>query len=61
MLGSGPTNPDYPMALARVQRMSKDELQELLNDDMKFDDYIKSLDQVRIISGRFKDFDNPLT
>lgn len=48
MLGSGSTEePDYPMALARIQRMSKEELNELLNDDTKFDDYIKSLEQMK--------------
>ena len=38
--------PDYPMALSKIQVMSKDELSELLDDDTKFDDYIKSLEQV---------------
>ena len=39
--------PDYSMALAKVQHMNKDELNELLNSEAKMDDYIKSLDQVR--------------
>lgn len=39
--------PDYPMALSKIQVMSKDELQELLDDDTKFDDYIKSLEQIK--------------
>ena len=39
-------NPDYPLALSKVQVMSKQELDELLNDDEKFDDYIRSLQQV---------------
>jgi len=47
MLGTGPTSPDYAMALAKVQHMDKDELEGLLNDESKFDDYIKSLDQIR--------------
>ena len=34
------------MALARIQRMNKDELNELLNNEDEMDDYIKSLDQV---------------
>jgi len=35
------------MALAKVQHMNKDELNELLNNDAKMDDYIKSLDQIK--------------
>ena len=42
--------PDYSMALARIQHMNKDELNELLNNEAKMDDYIKSLDQVKISS-----------
>ena len=38
--------PDYPMALSKIQVMDKDQLEELLNDDTKFDDYIRSLEQV---------------
>ena len=38
--------PDFSMALARIQRMNKDELNELLNNEDEMDDYIKSLDQV---------------
>ena len=38
--------PDYPMALSKIQVMSKDELDDLLNNDEKFDDYIRSLQQV---------------
>ena len=43
------TEPDYSMALAKVQHMNKDELNELLNNDAKMDDYIKSLDQASTI------------
>ena len=39
-------SPDYPMALSRIQVMEKQELDDLLNDDEKFDDYIRSLQQV---------------
>ena len=46
MLGSGPSAPDYAMALAKIKHMSKEDLEGLLNDETKFDDYIKSLDQV---------------
>ena len=46
------------MALARIQRMNKDELNELLNNEDEMDDYIKSLDQVsfkfRQIEGSFE-------
>ena len=38
--------PDYPMALSRLQVLSKDELHELFTNESKFDDYIRSLDQV---------------
>lgn len=38
--------PDFPMALSKLQLMSKDELQELFTNESKFDDFIKSLDQV---------------
>ena len=48
MIGSGSTaEPDFSMALARITRMSKEELNELLNVEDKADDYIKSLDQVK--------------
>merc|ERR1719211_1016842 len=40
-------SPDYPMALSKIQIMSKEELDELLNDDEKFDDYIRSLQQIK--------------
>ena len=50
--------PDFSMALARIQRMNKDELNELLNNEDEMDDYIKSLDQVsfkfRQIEGSFE-------
>jgi len=38
--------PDFPMALGRLQALSKDDLHELFTNESKFDDYIKSLDQV---------------
>ena len=41
-------SPDYPLALSKIQVMSKEELDALLNDDEKFDDYIRSLQQVRM-------------
>jgi len=40
-------SPDYPMALSKIQVMSKEELDALLNDDEKFDDYIRSLQQIK--------------
>jgi len=39
-------SPDYPLALSKIQVMSKQELDDLLNDDEKFDDYIRSLQQI---------------
>ena len=50
MLGVGQSGPDYAVAMARINHMSKEELDGLLNDDEKFDDYIKSLDQVSLQS-----------
>jgi hypothetical protein len=38
--------PDFPMALSRLQVLSKDELHDLFTDESKFDDYIRSLEQV---------------
>jgi len=35
------------MALSKIQVMSKDELDDLLNNDEKFDDYIRSLQQIK--------------
>ncbi len=43
------TEPDYPMALSRLQVLSKDELHDLFTNESKFDDYIRSLDQVNNI------------
>ena len=47
MRGSKQTQPDYPAAMAQIQSLSKEQLQELLDDETKFDALIKSLDQVR--------------
>ena len=53
MIGSGSAaEPDFSLALAKITRMSKEELNELLNHEEKADEYIKSLDQVS------KDFSN---
>ena len=47
MIGSGSAaEPDFSLALAKITRMSKEELNDLLNHEEKADDYIKSLDQV---------------
>lgn len=47
MLRSGSTaEPDYAMALARIQHMAREELNDLLNNETKMDEYVKSLDQV---------------
>jgi ESCRT-I complex subunit VPS37 len=39
--------PDYPMALSRLQVLSKDELHELFTNEAKFDDHIRSLEQMK--------------
>ena len=41
-MGSG-SSPDYAAALSSIQSMSKEQLEQLLNDPSKLDDYIKSL------------------
>ena len=49
MLRSGSTaEPDYAMALAKIQHMNRDELNELLNNEspLKLEEYVKNLDQV---------------
>ena len=38
--------PDFAMALSKIQHMSREELNDLLNDEAKLEDYVKSLDQV---------------
>ena len=40
--------PDFAMALSKIQHMSREELNDLLNDEAKLEDYVKSLDQVFI-------------
>ena len=61
MIGSNSTaEPDFSLALARITRMSKDELNELLNKEEKVEEYIKSLDQVSekfILNGKNSNFD----
>ena len=61
MIGSNSTaEPDFSLALARITRMSKDELNELLNKEEKAEEYIKSLDQVSekfIWNGKNSNFD----
>jgi len=51
-------DPDFPVALARLQSMTKDELHELFTDESKFDDYIKSLEQVRLFLLKLKKVEN---
>jgi len=41
------SSPDYATALSSIQSMSKEQLEQLLNDQSKLDDYIKSLHQIR--------------
>ena len=40
--------PDFPMALSRLQVLTKEELHELFTDEAKFDEYIRSLEQVNM-------------
>lgn len=40
------SHPDYSAALSRIQSMSDQELQDLLNDESLCDDFVKRLDQV---------------
>jgi hypothetical protein len=46
-LYGSPSQPDYVAAVAKVQSMSKEQLQEFLNDEEKFEVLIRDLDQVR--------------
>jgi len=39
--------PDFAMALSKIQHMSREELNDLLNDEAKLEDYVKSLDQIK--------------
>jgi len=38
--------PDFAMALSKLQHMSRDELEVLLNNEAKLEEYVKSLDQI---------------
>lgn len=38
--------PDIPAALGRLNHLNNDELKELLNDDGKFEDIVKDIQQV---------------
>jgi len=44
---SVPNQPDYPAALGLLQHMNTDQLKEMLNDDTKFDDFIKDMPQMK--------------
>ena len=52
--------PDYPAAMASLQSMDAEQLKEILNNDVKFDDFmkelpqIKSLDNDKVWSGRLE-------
>jgi hypothetical protein len=41
--------PDYPAALGLFSHLNADELKELLNDDIKFDDMMKDVKQVSFV------------
>ena len=42
--------PDYPAALASLQSMDSEQLKEILNNDVKFDDFMKELPQVKSLN-----------
>ena len=44
--GGIPSQPDYTAALARIQGMPNDQLQQLMDDNNKCEDLIRSLEQV---------------
>ena len=46
-LYGSPSQPDFAAALATIQGWDKDRLQELLNDEEKFDSLIKGLSQIK--------------
>jgi len=46
-LYGSPSQPDFAAALATIQGWDKDRLQELLNDEEKFDALIKGLSQIK--------------
>jgi len=48
-MGSASASPDYAAALSTIQSMSRDQLQELLDEPSKLDDYVKSLQQIRVL------------
>ena len=39
--------PDYPAAMASLQSMDAEQLKEILNNDVKFDDFMKELPQLK--------------
>ena len=48
-LYGSPSQPDYSAALATIQNYDKDRLQELLNDEAKFDELVRGLSQVKAL------------
>ena len=44
---SSPQQPDYPAALGLLQHMNSDQLKEILNDDDKFEEFIKEMPQLK--------------
>ena len=41
--------PDYPAALASLQVMDSDQLKEILNNEDKFEDFMRELPQVKAL------------
>lgn len=46
---SSPQQPDYPAALGLLQHMNSDQLKEILNDDDKFEEFIKEMPQLKAL------------
>lgn len=49
MYNGSAKQPDYPAALASLQHMDIDALKEILNDEDKFDNFIKELPQIKAL------------
>jgi len=49
MYNGSTTQPDYPAALASLQHMDIDALKEILNEEDKFDTFIKDLPQIKAL------------
>ena len=50
--GEMPSQPDFAAALSRLGAMTNEQLQELLDNDQKCEELVKSLDQVSSDMGK---------